>query len=153
MINGNNKADAPRIIDGGISIDDRGEVRFVNDFAFDGVKRFYLVSNHRNGFVRAWHAHRKEAKYVYVVDGSILIGAVKIDNWDKPSKSLDVAKVILSSKKPSIFYIPAGYANGFMSLEENTKVIFFSTTTMIEAKNDDIRYDARYWDIWSVMER
>ena len=34
------------ILDGGIATDDRGCVRFVNDFNFKGVKRFYQVENH-----------------------------------------------------------------------------------------------------------
>ena len=29
-----------KIINGGVATDDRGSVRFVNDFNFDGVKRF-----------------------------------------------------------------------------------------------------------------
>ena len=53
----------PTLIDGGLSVDDRGQVAFANGFDFEGVKRFYLVSNHRQGFVRAWHAHRREAKW------------------------------------------------------------------------------------------
>ena len=55
------------ILDGGIATDDRGCVRFVNDFNFKGVKRFYQVENHRQGFIRAWHGHKKEGKYVYTV--------------------------------------------------------------------------------------
>ena len=43
---------------GGVAVDDRGEVGFVNDFTFSGVKRFYTVANHSDGFVRAWHGHR-----------------------------------------------------------------------------------------------
>ena len=56
--------DAPWLIEGGLAVDDRGIVSFVNDFDFAGVKRFYMVSNHKAGFVRAWHAHKHEAKYV-----------------------------------------------------------------------------------------
>ena len=63
----------PRLISGNIGIDDRGEVGFVNDFDFAEVKRFYTVANHRQGFIRAWHGHKKEAKYVTVVQGAALI--------------------------------------------------------------------------------
>ena len=37
---------------------------FVNDFNFENVKRFYQVENHRQGFIRAWHGHKKEGKYI-----------------------------------------------------------------------------------------
>ena len=53
----------PVLFSGDVAVDDRGEVSFVNDFDFEGVKRFYTVKNHRRGFVRAWHAHRREAKH------------------------------------------------------------------------------------------
>ena len=51
---------------GGLFSDDRGHLRFVNDFNFEGVKRFYQVENHSKNFIRAWHGHEKEGKYVYV---------------------------------------------------------------------------------------
>jgi dTDP-4-dehydrorhamnose 3,5-epimerase-like enzyme len=103
--------------------------------------------------VRAWHAHRREAKYVTVLQGAALVGTVAIDDWQNPSKNLEVQRFVLSSKNPSILFIPSGYANGFMSLTEDTKLMFLSTSTLEESKGDDVRYDARYWDIWSVVER
>ena len=143
----------PTLFEGGLAVDDRGAVAFVNDFDFSKVKRFYMVSNHQAGFVRAWHAHRREGKYIFVPQGEALIGAVKIDNWDEPSKNSEVHRWVLSSQKPSVLYIPAGYANGAMSLTFNTKIIYFSTSSMEETKGDDVRYDARYWDIWQIEER
>ncbi|MCE7936357.1 sugar epimerase [Candidatus Saccharibacteria bacterium CPR2] len=141
------------IIEGGLAVDDRGQVTFANEFDFSDVKRFYMVSNHGQGFVRAWHAHKKEAKYVLVVKGSALVGAVEIDDWNTPSKQTEVKRFVLSEKTPKILYIPAGYANGFMSLTGDTQIIFFSTSTLEESLNDDIRYHARHWDIWTVEER
>lgn len=143
----------PTLIKGGLAVDDRGTVGFVNDFNFAGVKRFYSVENHRQGFVRAWHAHKNEGKYVMVVKGSALIGAVEIDNWENPSKSLKVYRYVLSEKSPAVLFIPPGFANGFMSLTEDSKIIFFSTSELKDSLNDDIRYDAHYWEAWKVEER
>lgn len=143
----------PVLIPGGLAIDDRGAVGFANDFNFDQVRRFYTVSNHRSGFVRAWHAHRHEAKYVTVVKGSAVIGAVLVENWDGPSKDTPVNRYVLSEHKPSVLFIPKGYANGFMSLTDDTKLMFFSTSALADSLNDDIRYDSRHWDIWHVAER
>lgn len=140
-------------IQGGIAVDDRGQVSFINDFDFTDVVRFYMVSNHQQGFVRAWHAHKKEAKYISVVSGAALIGAVKIDDWDNPSPDLSAQKFVLSEKKPSIIYIPSGYANGFMSLSDDCRIIFYSTSSLQDSLNDDWRYDARLWDIWQIEER
>lgn len=148
-----NKAELPRLIEGGLAVDDRGQLSFVNGFHFEGVKRFYVVANHRSGFVRAWHAHRHEAKYIFVVQGAAIAGAVAIDNWEKPGKDAKVHRFILSAQKPVVLFIPAGYANGLMSLTSDAKIVVFSTASVEESKNDDIRYDARYWDIWSAIER
>ena len=143
----------PQLLKGGLAVDDRGAVSFVNDFNFSDVKRFYIVENHKQGFVRAWHAHKNEAKYVMVVKGSAVIGAVQIDDWDNPSKDLKVNRYVLSEKNPSVLYIPAGFANGFMSLSNDTKIIFFSTSELKDSLNDDIRFDAHYWEAWQVEER
>ncbi len=143
----------PRLIEGGLGIDERGDIAFVNDFQFEGVKRFYMVSNHRVGFVRAWHAHRREGKYVTVVQGAAIVAAVAIDNWERPSKNAEIHRYVLSAQKPAVLYIPPGYANGFMSLTADTKLVFFSTSSLEESRSDDVRYDARYWDAWQVIER
>lgn len=143
----------PQLIEGGLNVDDRGETMFANTFTFDGVKRFYVVSNHRTGTVRAWHAHKYAGKYVLVLQGTAMIGAVRIDNWESPSKDAPVKKFILSAHKPAVLFIPPGYANGAMTLTPDAKIIYFATDTLEETKKDDWRYPARYWDIWHIEER
>jgi dTDP-4-dehydrorhamnose 3,5-epimerase-like enzyme len=135
-----------KMLNGGIAVDDRGSVRFVNDFDFSAVKRFYQVENHSRGFIRAWHAHQKEGKYVYVASGSALVGTVDLSTEQ-------VQKFVLSAKSPKVLWIPPNYANGFMSLEENTILLFFSTSTLDESKGDDIRYPYDKWDIWNIEYR
>jgi len=90
---------------------------------------------------------------VTAVAGAAVVGAVKIDHWEAPAKDLTVERFVLSAHTPSVLYIPAGYANGFMSLTQDLKLMFFSTSTLAESQGDDFRYDARYWDIWTVVER
>jgi dTDP-4-dehydrorhamnose 3,5-epimerase len=143
----------PKLLRGAIAFDDRGSVSFVNDFGFNGVKRSYLIQNHRQGFVRAWHGHKIESKYMMCVSGSVLVGAVKVDSWDSPSKTAQVHRFVLSAGSPAVLAIPAGYANGLMNLSEDAKLMVFSTTTMEQAKDDDFRFPSRHWDIWSVEER
>ena len=72
---------------------DRGEVGFVNDFDFEGVKRFYTLKNHPAGYVRAWHAHRREAiqtvqKLHYSLDKDVFAegldkAGIDFDYWDR----------------------------------------------------------------------
>jgi dTDP-4-dehydrorhamnose 3,5-epimerase-like enzyme len=134
-------SDDPKILNGGKAVDDRGSVSFVNDFNFTGVKRFYQVENHEIGFIRAWHGHRHEGKYVYVASGAALVGAVHLETEK-------LSKFVLSADTPKVLWVPPNHANGFMNLRDQTIVIFFSTATMEETKGDDIRFDYNKWDIW-----
>lgn len=143
----------PGILKGGIAVDDRGSVSFVNDFNFAEVKRYYMIKNHTQGFVRAWHGHKKEAKYFTVVRGSALICGVEIDDWTAPSKDLQVHRFVLSEAVPSVLYLPAGFANGAMSLTADATIVVYSTMTLQESMNDDIRFDSRYWNPWTIEER
>lgn len=145
--------DKVTFIEGIISVDDRGQLLFCNDFDMKDIRRFYLVSNHESKFIRAWHAHKKEAKFVLVISGAALVAAVKIDNWDCPDKNAEIQRHILSDKKPKIMVIPPGYANGFMTLVPETQVMFFSTATLEQSKDDDYRYDAYYWNPWEITPR
>jgi dTDP-4-dehydrorhamnose 3,5-epimerase len=140
-------------IPGGKAFDDRGSLTFINNLDLTQFKRFYIVENHSRGFIRAWHGHKKEAKAVVVVSGAALVAAVKVDNWDSPSRNLKVERVVLSAEKPGALLIPAGYANGFMTLTESAKVMFFSTSSLEESAGDDIRFDARLWNPWNIEER
>ena len=143
----------PIMIPGGIAVDDRGAVVFVNDFSPREFQRMYVIKNHATPFIRAWHGHQFEAKAIFVVNGSALVGAVRIDDWNQPSRETFVHRVVLTSQKPSIFMIPAGYANGIMTLTPDTVVCVFSTATLEASLNDDYRFPSRFWDIWNIEER
>lgn len=141
-------------IKGDISCDDRGFVSFVNDFKFNNVKRFYLVENHQIGYIRAWHAHKYEEKYVYVVSGSVMVSGVQIEgDWDKPLKNSKISSFVLSDKKPGVLHIPKGYANGFKTLSDDAKIIFYSTSKLEDSLNDDYRYEYDYWNPWNFEYR
>lgn len=143
----------PVMIEGGLAVDDRGELGFVNEFDMQAVRRFYTVCNHRAGLVRAWHAHKQEAKIVTVTAGAAIVAAVSIDDWDNPSKDLSVYRYVLSANRPAVVCLPQGHANGFMTLTEDTKLLFFSTASLEESQGDDFRYDAYYWNPWVIVER
>ena len=139
--------DNVKIITGGRIIDDRGSLSFVNDFDFHDVRRFYIVANHQRNFIRAWHGHQYEGKYVLVIDGIALVGVVDLETEKV------VGKYVLSGEQPKVLWIPPNHANGFMTLKEGTKVMFFSTSTLEKSKEDDIRFSYNRWDIWNLDYR
>lgn len=143
----------PKLIKGGIAVDDRGSVSFVNDFSFENVKRSYMIRNHQQGFIRAWHGHRNEGKYFTIVKGSALICGVCVDDWEKPSKELKIHRFVMSETSPAVLYLPPGYANGAMSLTQDAQILVYSTSTLQESLNDDIRFESRFWNPWTIEER
>ena len=144
-----------RLIPGGVAVDDRGCLAFANDFNFYGVKRFYQVQNFSTSTIRAFHGHLKEAKYVFVAKGSAIVATVELDDIKAPSKNQKVNRFILSDKKPQVLFIPPNYANGFRPLEEDTRILFFSTSSLEESKGDDYRFPVDYWgkEVWEVENR
>lgn len=138
----------PKLITGGFSADDRGFVNFNNNFVFNKIKRFYIVENHRSGFIRAWHAHKREEKFVLCLSGSAMVSAVKINNFKAPDKKAKIFSFILTSRSSSILYIPKAYANGFKTLTKDAKLMFFSSSTLKQSIKDDFRYKFDYWNPW-----
>ena len=143
----------PHTVDGGLSFDDRGSLSFCNDLDLSNIKRYYLISNFNKNFIRAWHGHRIESKIALVIEGTAMFCVVKVDDWKNPSKKSKVEKFVISSQQPKALVIPSGYINGFMSLTENTKVMFFSDKTLEESSRDDFRLPFDYWNPWNINQR
>ena len=147
------KYENPEFVSGKISVDDRGSVVFFNEFDMSGIRRFYQVSNHQSEFVRAWHGHENESKYLFVARGVAIVAVVKVQDWQTPDPEARIERYILSDTKPGVLCIPGGYAHGYKTLTPNTTLQFFSTATLEESMGDDYRFDAYYWNAWDVTER
>ena len=143
----------PKIITGNRIFDNRGSVRFNNNLNFKNIKRFYTVHNYQKNFIRAWHGHFKEEKFIGCIKGTFQVSAVKIDRKDKPNKKNKVFSYILNQSNNDFVHIPKGFANGSMSLEDNSELLIFSTSTVKDSLRDDFRYDYLYWDPWSINHR
>ena len=142
-----------KLIEADLHIDDRGELIFCNNFDMSKIKRFYHLTNFNNPFVRAWHGHKYEDKYILVNKGSAIAAVVKIDNWNEPSKSLKIQKFLLTDKTPKLLFIPGGYAHGYKTLLPDTRLIIFSTSSLKQSLRDDYRYESNYWNPWKIKER
>ncbi|MDC3150196.1 WxcM-like domain-containing protein [Alphaproteobacteria bacterium] len=136
-------------------IDDRGSTKFINDFNFLDfeIKRFYIIENFTNNFIRAWHAHKDETKAALCIQGAVMLCRVKLDDFNIPSKNLDIEKFTLECTQPKIIIIPKGYANGVMNLKPDSKIMFFSDKTLKDSANDDYRFEYNYWNPWKVNFR
>jgi dTDP-4-dehydrorhamnose 3,5-epimerase-like enzyme len=139
----------PEVYDIPVYQDDRGFVYCVRDHLFsDMIQRTYIVENHSRGLVRAWHGHRKGDTYMHVLSGVVKLAAMNIDNEE------DVTCAVLTDRKPQLFYVPAGFYNGAVSLTDNTKILVYSTLTFDQVKSDDQRLDWKVnKKIWEVKNR
>lgn len=132
-------------IKGGIAKDDRGQIRFVNDFDMSLVKRFYIIKNLDLTLVRGWRAHRIEQRWFYVLSGSFAIDTVKIDNWETVSPELPVERLVLSTDENRVLHLSTGYATAFQALEENSELLVFSDFGIENAPKDDYTYPLDYF--------
>jgi dTDP-4-dehydrorhamnose 3,5-epimerase-like enzyme len=145
----NNNERKPRLIEGGLHVDDRGILSFVNDFDFKEVERSYIVRSHRACQPRGWIGHKRDQKWFWVIQGTCQISVVQPDEWECPASNLPVERFVLSASKPSVLHIPAGYANASVNISEDAILMVFSTGRIEDAKTDDYRFAL---DTWPVIE-
>jgi dTDP-4-dehydrorhamnose 3,5-epimerase len=137
----------PGIIDGGLHVDTRGTVCFVNDFDFKGVDRFYTIQAHCPRELRGWVGHQRDHKWFFVSQGTTLIAVVKPDRWEKPSNDLSVQRFVLSANRPQVLHVPPGHATGNVNLTTDAILMVFSSGTIEDAKADDHRFAVDTWPI------
>lgn len=143
---------SPQLIEGGIFTDDRGTIRFVNDFDLDVVKRFYIIDHPQISVTRAWQGHKLEQKWFYVIRGSFTIMVVQPDDWQTPNHDLPVTTYLLTAEKSQILHLPGGIANGIKASIENSQMIVFSNFTIDQSKNDEFRFSKDYFTNYKVHQ-
>jgi len=143
--------DQPFLIKGNHFSDERGILRFVNEFEFEDVKRFYLIRHPDISVVRAWQGHQFEKKYFYSIAGSFVVAWVKIDDFENPSDNLIPEYHILSAATSEILSVPKGYANGIKALEPNSEIMIFSDMNLEESVKEKIRYPSSKWLDWDKI--
>lgn len=119
------------VIEGNIHRDERGVVRFVNDFDMTRVVRMYCIEP-KLGVVRAWQGHKKETKWFYAVKGSFVVKVVEM-------KTRLMNQYVLTELESQVLKIPGGNYNGFEALEECSVLMVFSDFGLEESKRDDFR--------------
>ena len=142
----------PKIIQGGIYVDERGTLRFVNDFLMHDVVRFYIIRHNNTELIRAWQAHKQERKYFYVLKGKFVVAYLKLDKFDNPDMSLKPEYTVLSEQESKVLAIPEGYANGLKALEPDAEIMVFSNLSVEESQKDDFRFPAEWWFDWERLE-
>lgn len=147
--------------------DDRGYlVPITDDVDHELFHRCYIVSDYGKGVIRGLHYHKLETKIFTIVSGAAKFITLKIpeDMADRndPCEIADfigenpdsVQTFVLSSRHHGVLVIPPYYANGWVSLEDNTTLTSLSNLRFEEAMDDDIRIDPYIvGESWEVIGR
>lgn len=134
------------LIQGNEFVDQRGTLRFFNDFDMSDVVRFYEIAPIGTEVIRAWQGHKREKKWFRCLTGSFIINVVKIDNFDNPSHQLTPQTMLLTSKKNEVLAVPNGYATGIKATKEHSRLQVFSDFDLEASKNDDQRFPLDMWN-------
>lgn len=123
------------VIKRNIPIDERGyfsRLADVDEFRDNGLNsNFVQISaskNYARGTLRGMHMQigdASEEKYISCVDGEVF--DVCLDLRKDSSTYLKYFSAILSEENGKAIYIPKGCAHGFISMKDNSQLIYFMT--------------------------
>ena len=156
----------PQLLKVGSISDDRGYlIPFTDHIDHDLFHRCYVVGDYGVGVIRGLHYHKEELKVFTIVSGAAKFvttklpealadrnEAAEIEQYLEENPDA-VETFVLSSRHQGVLVIPAYYANGWMSLEENTILVSLSNLRFEKAQHDDIRIDPNVVDAWEVKGR
>jgi hypothetical protein len=69
----------PSVIEGNNFEDERGILKFNNEFEASEIKRIYLIENHDLHFVRGWQGNNIEQRWFSVINGLFRIWVSSVD--------------------------------------------------------------------------
>lgn len=121
------------LIEGGVHVDVRGQMRFCNDFDMSAVKRFYTISNSAEQPVRGWIGHKRETKWFFPLKGITLIDVLPMGDHQSPPE-----RYLLDARNPDVLMVEP--CNWFCIRQGGTaEVMVFSDCKVGEFENDDFR--------------
>lgn len=108
---------------------------------------FLVMSYSKKNVIRGMHIQTRESqgKFISVLKGKIF--DVSIDLRKKSKTFGKCYTTIISDKNSKSIYIPAGFAHGFQSLENENYVIYSCTKYRSKGNEVGIKYDDPYLNI------
>lgn len=135
----------PVLIKGGEFKDERGRLSYNNGFDASEVCRIYTIENIDTEFVRGWQGHSLEQRWFSAIFGTFEIKLIKIDNWEQPSKCLEIKAFKLDSQTLDVLHVPAGFISSIRALQQDSKLLVMADYPLGET-NDERRYSSDYFE-------
>jgi dTDP-4-dehydrorhamnose 3,5-epimerase/CDP-3, 6-dideoxy-D-glycero-D-glycero-4-hexulose-5-epimerase len=111
---------------------------------FKLYEEFYSLSN--SGVIRGMHFQRPpfvQAKLIYCVYGLVKDVLLDLRSGDDYGK---INEIILNYKNPKVLFIPPGVAHGFISLTDNSCLIYKCDKPYSAKYEDGIRWNSFGYD-------
>ena len=134
----------PVLIRGGRHKDERGNIRYNNEFNAKEVKRIYTIENASTDFIRGWQGHAVEKRWFSVIQGKFEIRLIQIENWEEPDKNAVVYTYILNADQLDVLFVPNGYVSSIQAMQDNSKLLAMSDYILGEIQ-DEYRFDKSYF--------
>ena len=122
-----------------------------------GEKVKFRQDNHslsNTGVLRGLHYQidpKPQGKLVRCISGAIF--DVAIDIRKSSSTFGEWASIVLNNKNKFMIWIPVGFAHGFLSLEENSEVLYKASELWSEEQDRSIRWNDENLNIrWPLKE-
>lgn len=114
------------------------------EFFDNGLTMEFVQDNHsksKKGVLRGLHFQTQHAqgKLVRVIRGSVWDVAVDLREGSPAFGRWE--GVLLSAENKKMFYIPAGFAHGFLTLEDETEFLYKCTDYYYPEYDAGVRYD------------
>lgn len=119
--------------------DERGCVKFNNDFNMSFIKRMYTIENNSSNSIRGWQGHKIEQRWFIASIGSFQIDVKSILAFENEDASQEILSFKLLSTSLDVLHIPAGFVTCIHSLEKNAQLLAFSDYEL-GAVRDEWRY-------------
>jgi dTDP-4-dehydrorhamnose 3,5-epimerase-like enzyme len=126
----------PNLLFGGCHKDDRGCVKYNNDFNMLMVKRMYTIENNTKNSIRGWQGHKIEQRWFIASRGSFQIDVKPILAFENEATSQEILSFNLLSHSLDVLHIPAGFVTCIHSLEKNAQLLAFSDFELGAVKDE-----------------
>ncbi len=112
------------------------------------IKQTNISFNHKKFTLRGFHYQTKpnqEKKIITCLSGEIY--NVSIDLRKKSKTYLKIFKIKLSEKNFQSILVPKGFANAYLTLKDNTKILYYMSEFYKPSKAKGIRYNDKFFSI------
>jgi len=121
---------------------------------FSQIKQVIIVQNKKKNTFRGFHFQKKpfeESKIIYCIEGKIKMFCIDMRKKSKTYKKSFTT--ILSSKYKKSILIPRGFANGYLTKIDNTKIVYLIDNNYIKKSSTGFNYKSKFVNIRLPKEK